>query len=91
MGLRSLVDTIPAAFIESVEMSLTLFTGEEAICKVWEPLIGDIQSENAERIWEGNSFKILAVGRGESSLSAGTGLGVGGRAGTSCGSRALFS
>ena len=52
MGLRSLVDTIPAAFIGSVEMSLPFFTGEEGICRILEPVIGDIQSENAGRRWE---------------------------------------
>ena len=51
MGLRSLVDTIPAAFIGSVEMSLPFFTGEEGICRILEPVIGDIQSENAGRRW----------------------------------------
>ena len=32
MVLRSLVDTSPAAFIRSVEMSLTFLTGEEGLC-----------------------------------------------------------
>ena len=52
MGLRSLLDTIPAAFVGSVEMSLPFFTGEEGVCKVLEPLLGDIQSENPGRRWE---------------------------------------
>ena len=52
MGLRSLVDTIPAAFIGSVEMSLPFFTGEEGICQVLDPLLGNIRSEAAVRRWE---------------------------------------
>ena len=32
MGLRSLVDTFPAAFLGSVEISLRFFTGEEVLC-----------------------------------------------------------
>ena len=51
MGLRSLVDTIPAAFIGSVEMSLPFFGGEEGVCSVLEPITGDIQGESSDRRW----------------------------------------
>ena len=51
MGLRSLVDTIPAAFIGSVEMSLPFFGGDEGVCRVLEPIMGDIQSESTDRRW----------------------------------------
>ena len=50
MGLRSLVDTSPAAFIGSVEMALPFLTGEEGLCPLLEPLIGNMrEAEEASR------------------------------------------
>ena len=50
MGLRSLVDTSPAAFIGSVEMALPFLTGEEGLCPLLEPLIGNVrEAEEASR------------------------------------------
>ena len=46
------MDTIKAAFVGSVEMSLPFFGGEEGVCKTLEPVLGDIQSAGSLRRWE---------------------------------------
>ena len=51
MGLRSLVDTIPAAFIGSVEMSLPFFGGREGLCRLLEPITGDILTVDTASRW----------------------------------------
>ena len=40
-GLRSLVQSIPAAFIGGVERSLSAFPGERGVCRKLEHLLGD--------------------------------------------------
>ena len=40
-GLRSLVQSIPAAFIGGVERSLSAFPGEGGVCRKLEHLLGD--------------------------------------------------
>ena len=40
-GLRSLVDTIPAAFIGAAELSITAFPGQEGVCRQLEGLLGE--------------------------------------------------
>ena len=39
-GLRSLVQSAPAAFIGAVERSLSAFSGEEGVCRKLEHLLG---------------------------------------------------
>lgn len=51
LGLRSMVDTIPGAFIGGVEMSLPHFGGEDGVCKLLEPVMGDIQKEPDASRW----------------------------------------
>ena len=51
MGLRSMVDQIPAAFLGSVEMSLPFFCGEGGQCKILEPIVGDIRSCDESSRW----------------------------------------
>ena len=43
MGIRSLVETSPAAFVGGVEMSLPHFTGHEGVCPLLEDVIGNIE------------------------------------------------
>ena len=52
MGLRSLVDIIPAAFIGSVEMSLPFFCGEEGVCQLLLPTVGDIREAEVASRWQ---------------------------------------
>ena len=42
-GLRSLVETSPAAFVGGVEMSLPHFTGHDGVCPKLEDVIGNIE------------------------------------------------
>ena len=51
MGLRSLVDTSPAAFIGAVEMALPFLTGEEGLCPLLEPQIGDVRAAEEASRW----------------------------------------
>ena len=51
MGLQSLVETIPAAFLGSVEMLLPFLTGEGGQCGLLEPVLGDIRKEEDETRW----------------------------------------
>ena len=51
MGLRSLVDTAPAAFIGSVEMALPFLTGEDGLCPLLEPLIGNPRAGDKATRW----------------------------------------
>ena len=46
LGLRSLVETSPAAFVGGVEMSLPHFTGEEGICALLEDEVGRVEGLN---------------------------------------------
>ena len=46
LGLRSLVETSPAAFVGGVEMALPHFTGEEGICSLLEEEVGRIEGLN---------------------------------------------
>ena len=43
LGLRSLVETSPAAFVGGVEMAIPHFTGDEGICLLLEDQVGRIQ------------------------------------------------
>ena len=43
LGLRSLAETSPAAFVGGVEMAIPHFTGDEGICLLLEDQIGRIQ------------------------------------------------
>ena len=43
MGLRSQIETIPSAFIGSVEMSLPFLCGEDGQLKQLTPVVGDIR------------------------------------------------
>ena len=52
MGLRSLVDIIPAAFIGSVEMSLPFFCREEGVCQLLLPTVGDIREAEVASRWQ---------------------------------------
>ena len=51
MGLRSMVDTIPTAFLGALEMSLPFLTGQEGQCKLLEPILGDIREVDERRRW----------------------------------------
>ena len=51
MGLRSMVDTIPPAFLGSLEMCLPFFCGEEGLCLLLEPLLGDIRAADSKSRW----------------------------------------
>ena len=51
MGLRSMVDTIPAAFLGSAEMSLSFLTGEGGQCQILEPCLGDIRAMDTKTRW----------------------------------------
>ena len=51
MGLRSMVDTIPAAFLGSIEMSLPFFCGEDGLCNQLMPVVGDVRTEEAGARW----------------------------------------
>ena len=42
MGLRSMVDIIPTAFLGSLEMSLPFFCGEGGMCDLLEMVVGDV-------------------------------------------------
>ena len=46
LGLRSLVETSPAAFIGGVEMTVPHFTGEEGICPLLEDVIGSVSGSD---------------------------------------------
>ena len=46
LGLRSLAETSPAAFIGGVEMSLPHFVGEEGICPLLEEQVGRVEGVN---------------------------------------------
>ena len=52
MGLRAMEDTIPAAFIGSVEMSLPFLTGEGGQCQLLQPVIGDIRGSEEGVRWQ---------------------------------------
>ena len=43
LGLRSLVETSPAAFVGGVEMSLPHFTGEGGICPLLADVVGQVE------------------------------------------------
>ena len=43
LGLRSLVETSPAAFIGGIEMSLPHFTGHDGICPLLEDVVGSVE------------------------------------------------
>ena len=49
LGLRSMAETSPAAFIGGVEMSLPHFTGEDGICLQLEQQVGQVEGGNR---WE---------------------------------------
>ena len=49
LGLRSLVDIIPVAFLGAVQMSLPAFGGEFGICRSLEQVVGNWQDE--DRNW----------------------------------------
>ena len=51
MGLRSLVDTSPAAFLGGVEMALPFFVGEQGLCPLLEPLVGDVRAADPVTRW----------------------------------------
>ena len=51
MGIRSTVDTIPAAFLGSLEMSLPFLTGQGGQCQLLEPVLGDIRRAEKEGRW----------------------------------------
>ena len=51
MGVRSMVDTIPTAFIGSVEMSLPFFCGEGGLCDQLLPVVGDVRTEEEGIRW----------------------------------------
>ena len=42
LGLRSLVDTSPAAFLGSLEMALPHFGGGNGVCRLLEPALVDL-------------------------------------------------
>ena len=52
MGLRSMEDTIPAAFIGAVEMALPFLTGEGGQCQLLQPVIGDIRGAEVGTRWQ---------------------------------------
>ena len=51
MGVRSLVDTSPAAFLGSVEMALPFLTGEEGLCPLLAATIGDPRAADPASRW----------------------------------------
>ena len=51
LGLRSCLDTSPAAFVGSVEMSLPHFGGEGGICQLLEPVLGGLHRREDEGRW----------------------------------------
>ena len=51
LGLRSLTDTSPAAFLGSVEMSVPHFCGENGVCQLLEPVIGNILEAEEGNRW----------------------------------------
>ena len=51
MGVRSLVETCPAAFLGGVEMALPFITGEQGLCPLLEPLVGDIRGADPASRW----------------------------------------
>jgi hypothetical protein len=46
LGLCSLVETSPAAFVVGVEIALPHFTGEEGICSLLEEEVGRVEGLN---------------------------------------------
>ena len=52
VGLRSMEDTIPTAFIGSVEMSIPFLTGEGGQCQLLQPGIGDIRGSEEGVRWQ---------------------------------------
>ena len=52
MGLISLVDIIPAAFIGSVEMSLPFFCREGGVCQLLLPTVGDTREAEVASRWQ---------------------------------------
>ena len=53
LGLRSILDTSPAAFVGSVEMSLPHFGGPEGVCRLLEPLLADLRAGQDGNRWAG--------------------------------------
>ena len=51
MGLRSMRDNIPAAFLGSLEMSLPFLTGQGGQCKLLESVIGDFRQIEKKARW----------------------------------------
>ena len=66
MGLRSLVDTIPAAFIGLLRCLSLSSLERKASARSWN--LGLVSSSLRMLAEEGNSFSTQAVGQGESSL-----------------------
>ena len=52
MGLRSMVSTIPAAFLGSCEMSLPFLTGDGGQCQLLQGVLGDIRSAADGYRWQ---------------------------------------
>ena len=46
LGIRSLVETSPAAFVGGVEMSLPHFTGQRAICPLLQEVVGTLDGDS---------------------------------------------
>ena len=51
MGMRSMVETCPAAFIGSVEMFLPFLAGEDGLCPLLEPLVGNPREGDKASRW----------------------------------------
>ena len=51
MGLRSMVSSIPAAFLGSCEMALPFFTGEGGQCQLLQGVLGDIRESGEGQRW----------------------------------------
>ena len=52
LGLRSMVDTIPAAFLGSVEMALPHFVGHGGLIPQLAELLGDLGGEEVANRWQ---------------------------------------
>ena len=70
MGLRSMVDIIPTAFIGSLEMSFPFFCGEGSMCNLLKTVVGDMMAAEEGIRWRPCSTPTLA--QLLSSLTAGT-------------------
>ena len=74
MGLRSLADLSPAAYIGAVEQAVPCFTGIRGVCPVLSNVVGvrTVLPERLQQIAGGGSCSSLAVGCDRSSSRYGT-------------------